>query len=170
MSKVPHIFPEGNWCIMKCRVYYICVWQKELYDVSCCYKCYKLLQYGSTSFLLKWHNFMAWRRTHVILHMTCSNLLMNMLSSCRIICISSFVYKPSVTTYPCYNYPGLPYMFTKAASIRHATRLELGSTYITEHTNTGFYLLCPAHSRKSHDYRLTIASHAQERSVWTGQR
>ena len=37
---------------------------------------------------------------HVMLHKTCSNLLMNMLSSCRIICISSFVCKPSVTTYP----------------------------------------------------------------------
>ena len=43
---------------------------------------------------------MACRRIRVILHMTCSNLLMNMLSSCRIICISSFVCKPSVTTYP----------------------------------------------------------------------
>ena len=29
----------------------------------------------------------------MILHMTCSNLLMNMLSSCRIIYITSFVYK-----------------------------------------------------------------------------
>ena len=65
--------------------------------------CYKLHQYGSTSFLLKRRNFMACRRIHVIFHMRCSNLFMNMLSSCRIICISSFVRKPSVTTYPSYN-------------------------------------------------------------------
>ena len=62
-------------------------------------------------FSLKWRNLMAFRLIHVMLYMTCSDVLINMLSSCRIICISSFVCKPSVTTYPCYKYsPGLPYL------------------------------------------------------------
>ena len=52
---------------------------------------------------LKCHNLMAFRRIHVILHMTCSNLLMSMLLSGRIVCISSFVCKFSVINWPCYN-------------------------------------------------------------------
>ena len=39
-----------------------------------------------------------------------------MLLSCSIICISSFIYKPTVTTYPCYNYiPCLPYGFPRVS-------------------------------------------------------
>ena len=56
-------------------------------------------------FLLKWSNFRACRRIHVIYYitMTCSSLLTNMPSPCWLICICSFACKPSITTYPCYN-------------------------------------------------------------------
>ena len=69
--------------------------------------CYKFPEYGSTSFNLKWRNVMAFCRIHVILHSVCSNILLNKLWFCRIICISSFVFTPSVTTYPVATSPGL---------------------------------------------------------------
>ena len=68
---------------------------------------------------------MACRRIHVILHTTCSNLLMNMLSSCTIICISnlskfalailSAILQLQLTRVE--TSPGLPYIINQARRI-----------------------------------------------------
>ena len=50
-----------------------------------------------------WRIYVALVRIHVILHLTCSNVILNILPLCGNICISGFRCRSSVTTCTCYN-------------------------------------------------------------------
>ena len=51
-----------------------------------------------------WSISVARGRLHVILHVACLNVILNILPLCENICISGFRCRPSVTTCTSYNY------------------------------------------------------------------
>ena len=59
---------------------------------------------NNTFFFRMAYIYVAHGRIHVVLHLTCLNVILNILPSCGNICISGFRCRPSVTTGTCYNY------------------------------------------------------------------
>ncbi len=73
------------------------------------------------------------RMIHLIFHVACLNVVLNLLPSCEIICISGFCCRASVTTCTCYNQPKSP-LYTHTHTRTHAqTHLH---TYILTYIRT----------------------------------
>ena len=91
------------------------------------------------------------RMIHLIFHVTRLNVILNLLPSCEIICISGFRCRASVTTCTCYNQPKSP-LYTHTHTRTHAqTHLH---TYILKYTYVRTYVRTDKHTY-IHTYRHT---------------
>ena len=64
-----------------------------------------------------WRIYVAHGRIHVILHLTCLHVILNILHMCVNVCISGFRCRPSVTTNTCYNYLQSPLLMPLPESV-----------------------------------------------------
>ena len=64
-----------------------------------------------------WRIYVAHGRIHVVLHLTCLNVILNTLLSCGNVCISGFRCRPSVTTNTCYKYIQSPLLMPLPESV-----------------------------------------------------
>ena len=80
------------------------------------------------------------RMIHLIFHVACLNVILNLLPSCEIICISVFCCRASVTTCTCYNQPKSPlYTHTHARTYLLTYVHTYIHTYVRTYVQTNIH-------------------------------